>query len=97
MLAGKGEAFRLMNALNDRHGVLADLRQDLRVSRFELFGREVGLIVLRARRGWNQQQGGRDEIDPHIGSSLVTTRSCPARAGSCCLTLEGSIVGAGSG
>ena len=45
MLAGKGEAFRLMNALNDRHGVLADLRQDLRVPRLELVGREVGLIV----------------------------------------------------
>jgi hypothetical protein len=85
-------------ALNDRHGVLADLRQDLRVSRFELFGREVGLIVLRASLGWNeQQQCGHDQFGSHIGSHLVRACSCLARAGSCCLSLEGSIVGAGSG
>ncbi len=83
MLAGKGEAFRLMNALHDRDGVLADLREDLGVPRLEFVGREVGLIVLRARRGWDQQQGGRDQFDPHIGSSLVRL----ARAGSCCLSL----------
>ena len=98
MLAGKREAFRLLHALHDRDGVVADLREDLRVPGLEFVGRKVGLVVLRARRGWNDSSRA-----AAISSTLISVRhlvracSCLARAGSCCLSLEGSIVGAGCG
>ena len=70
MLAGEGEAFRLMHALHDGDGVLADLRENLGVPRPEFFRREVGLVVLRGRGGWDEQQRGRNRRELHRGSSV---------------------------
>ncbi len=47
VLAGKGEAFRLMHALEDGDGIVANVGEDLRVSGAEFVCREIRLVVLR--------------------------------------------------
>ena len=56
VLAGKREAFRLMHALHDGDGVVADLFEDLRVTGLEFVGRKVGLVVLRGQLAGQRQE-----------------------------------------